>query len=127
MGIPHYNREPEFLRGTVASRESGGDIQEEPGASFGAKKEGRDHTHRTPPMKTYQPDARVHRKNTQWPEVERFEKENVILGYDPNYKTDVHNPYWKQQQQQKTKALSESMIWGIDKLLGRTNCWAGAS
>lgn len=81
-----------------------GDIQEELGVSYGARKEGRDHTHRTPPMKTYQPDARVHRKNTQWPEVEQFEQENVILGYDPNYKTDVHNPYWKQQQQQKNKS-----------------------
>lgn len=64
-----------------------GNIQEELGVSFGARKEGRDHTHRTPPMRTYQPDARVHRKNTRRPKLGQFEQENVILGYDPNYKT----------------------------------------
>lgn len=40
-------------------------------------------------MKTYQPDARVHRENTQGPEAEQLEQENVILGYDPDYKTNT--------------------------------------
>lgn len=104
LAISHYNRELGNLRGVVASRESGRGYTRRAWSALRCQK-GRtwSHTHRTPTMKTYQPDARVHRKNTQWPAVEQFEQENVILGYDPNYKTNAHNPYWKQQQQPKNK------------------------
>lgn len=59
--------------------------------------------HRPPLMRTYQPDARVHRKNTQWPGMEQFEQENVILGYDPNYKTNTQPILIKNKASKQTK------------------------
>lgn len=70
-------------------------------------------------MRTEQPDARVHRKNTRWPEPEQSEQESVILGYDPNYRPNARNPCRLKTKRTAKVSWTNDGVESTDKLPGQ--------